>query len=186
MLASDAQRVRNALLAQWGSNPEVAHRVAYFNLAERLGQLGTGELPVPADSTLLVDLANASTAYAPVACATLRYYYPEISCGDESTSASTAARPAAASPIVHQVGKVGLRAYPNPATETVTLIVSGPVSVEARLELVALATGRVVRTLPADTAGGPMTVSGLAAGVYAGRLVQAEQVLGTCKVVIIH
>ena len=80
-----------------------------------------------------------------------------------------------------------MEAYPNPSRDRVTLQVSG-LKGAALFQLVELSTGRVVRTVAAAGDGATeVTVGDLPAGVYAAHLLgAAEQVLGTCKVVVIH
>lgn len=184
-----AQRVRQDLGSKRGTIPDIAHRLVYFDLAIRLRQLGIGTLPSPADSTLLVDLANAGPAYAPVACATLRYYYPQLQCGNTGTSGPPQARPAERGIASDATAsKLIIRAYPNPATEVVTIATNGTVPVDATFELVSVTTGRVVSRQAATSVGSEFAVpvTGLAPGVYAGRLLQGAQLLGTCKVVVVR
>ena len=188
---ADAQRVRTALLNRHGSVAEVQNRVAYYDVADHLMLLAPGQRPAAADSTSLVAVANSASDYAPFACSTLRYFYPQLGCGAATGgltgSSGAAARQLAATP---KAGKLAatLRAYPNPATETVTVQVSDLTHAATRFELVEMSTGRVVLTRT-DVANGPqeVRVGSLAPGVYVGRLLgEAGQVLGTTKIVIIH
>ncbi len=80
-----------------------------------------------------------------------------------------------------------VRAYPNPAHETVTIDAADLTLPAARCQLVATVTGQVV--LVQDLHGGRATlaVAGLAPGVYLGRLLSITgQTVGTCKIVVIH
>ena len=188
---SAAQRVRGALGILRGDSEEISTRLAYFDLAGRLQKLGAGNRPDAADSTQLVDLANAGTAYATVACASLRYYYPQLTCDGKDGTAqpqARAARPGTPTTVTPSTAKPSLRAYPNPASETLTVTATGPVPAEATFELLALGSGRVVLRQPAGhaVAGLTVPVAGLAPGVYAGRLALNGQLLSTCKIVVVH
>ena len=189
---ADAQRVRTMLLNRRGSAMETQNRVAYYDVADHLMLLAPGQRPAAADSTSLAAVANSASDYAPFACATLRYFYPQLSCGTANngfnSNGNAAARQLAATP---QVGKlnIALRAYPNPATETVTVQVSGASApTNAVLELQEVTTGRIAsRHALHEESTVTVPVGRLAAGVYVGRLMgEAGQVLSTCKIVVIH
>ena len=187
---ADAQRVLQYLSSHSGTNPEVAQRLIYFDLAGRLRRLAPGSRPSPADSTQLGVLAGTSTAYAPVACATLRFYYPSLSCGGNTAGAAgNAARAAltSANPGLTKA-RLNLRAYPNPAATELTVSADGTVPDGAHFELAEVSTGRVVPEQAAVLLEGglKLTVGELAPGVYVGRLLHKGQLLGTCKVVVVR
>ena len=189
--AAAAQRVRAHLLRFAGTDAQVRRRVDYFDVAGRLRTLAPGQRPTPADSAVLVAVAGSATGIAPVACATLRYFYPQLSCGTVAGSQPGQARAAAklAATASRLRPAVQVVAAPNPATETVRVEATGLAELTGNhLELVEMATGRVVLRQPfaAEMAGVSITVRGLASGVYAGRLLHGEVLLGTCKIVVLH
>jgi len=189
---ADVQRVRTALLAWRGSSPDLQQRVAYFDVTGHLGQLAPGQRPTPADSATLAAVAGSTAGFAPVACATLRYYYPQVACAAPPLLPRPAARPAGSSMLATArpaaAKTIQLRALPNPASETVRLEVTGAVPGDSRVELLELATGRSVlsQALPADGRALLLDVRPLAPGVYAARLLGGPQLLGTTKVVVVR
>ena len=79
-------------------------------------------------------------------------------------------------------GGGGLAVFPNPATDQVRVQVGRAVAGTA-FELVAVGTGAVVRRVPVPASGLlVLDVSGVAAGVYVGRVAGG----GSCKVVVVH
>ena len=186
----DARRVRDNLVFQHGTDRQMADRVAYFDLAGNLAQLAPGARPGRADSTRLRALAAARTDFAPVACATLRYFYPTCEC-QTSVASPTQNRSsqalATAKLIANSLRPAQVQAYPNPAHDRLTVKLTGPCPAHTRVELLELSTGRVLLTVAVANATAELRVAELAAGVYAGRAISPEgQVLGTCKAVVIH
>ena len=188
----DAQRVHNNLMAQHGADENIANRALYFAVAGHLTGLMPGARPLPADSAALATVAASKADFAPVACATLRYFYPSCSCQDATGNANGMNRPAAAKraaalhPAVAALRPATVRAYPNPAHDQITLDLAGlPI---VGLRLVAAATGQVVLTQAIAAKERPViSLLGLAPGVYQGQLVSANgQTIGACKVVVIH
>ena len=184
--ATDAQRVRDELLRQRGGNKEMGYRVAYFDVAGRLATLHPGARPAVADSAALADVAGSPADFAPVACATLRYFYPSLTCRTDTGNGNAAARPAAVRPGPAPVRPATVRAYPNPAHDQIALEMAGLQAV--RLVLIATATGQVVAQQAVAGQQHPVvSVAGLAPGIYRGQLVSATgQTVGACKIVVIH
>jgi len=185
---ADVQRVRAALLHWRGGNPDLQQRVAYFDVTGRLGQLAPGQRPAPADSTTLVTVAGSGTSFAPVACSTLRYYYPQLQCGVTPLLPKAARAQTLAATRPQQLQALHLRALPNPANETVRLEVSEPAPADSHLELLELATGRVVltTTMPLHERALQLDVRTLPPGVYAARLLTGSQLKATTKLVIVR
>ena len=187
---ADANRVRNTLMTNRGTDAEIKQRVAYYDVAAHLLTLHPGQRPSSADSTALVTVAGSSSGFAPVACATLRYYYPKSSCkGSSSSNNNAVPRAAVRKSPAGRVAAIKLQAYPTPSRDQVT-IEWGPTpgTAPARLEVRDVATGRLVRSQAvADAATVRLSVAELAPGLYVSRLLDAAgQVLGTGKVVVIR
>ncbi len=192
--ASRVQDVRAALLQQLGQSPDVKNRVAYFDVAEGLTALAPGQEPNDAAVEQLRAISASGTSFAPVACATLRYFYPELGCGEGSVSAPGQARAGgAARPSQRSqrpAAAVQLLAFPNPAHDLARVDIR-TVGIEALpastvFELVQVVTGRVVLTQPATGATLTVSLAGVPAGVYVGRVVADQRALATCKLVVIH
>jgi len=194
---ADAQRVQADLWRWRSSSPDVQQRLGYLDVSERLRRLGAGQLPSAADSTMLADIAASKASCAPVACTTLRYYYPRLACdtknGKKEMSQSSSSSQL---PMHSRLGNalpsgrvMQLFANPNPATETVSIQITGLIPQgECRLELIEIATGQLMHTLnsPISTERIEMDVRRLPLGVYALRLQQGGLLLGTCKLVVLH
>jgi hypothetical protein len=140
-----------------------------------------------ADSTALGAIAASASDYAPMACATLSYYCPTATCtGGSSRGVSSRV---ASSTHSKMWPALRLLSYPNPAHDVVEVEVagSGLLPTMASFQLVELATGRVMQTQSISSSGRlALDVRHLAAGVYAGRLLQGAELLSTCKLVVIH
>ncbi len=182
------QRVRQNLLAHRGQSAEVQLRVSYFDVADRVALLAPGAAPAPADSAALVTVAGSPSGFAPVACSLLRYFYPASTCQASGGSGKTQPHLASARPVRSLSGRVQFAASPNPAHDQVTLRFASALPPDARLELVEVATGRVVLARKTDGVL-PLTlnVATLPAGVFAGRLLDGDgRLLGTGKIVVLH
>ena len=158
-----------------------------------ISRLAPGARPGRTDSTRLRALAAARTDFAPVACATLRYFYPACACAAATAapanarSGSGSGQRPAGTRVAGKAPAVQLQAYPNPARDRLTIKVLGACPAGVHLELLEVGTGRVVQRVALAHAAAELAVAELAAGVYAGRAVSAEgRVLGTCKAVVIH
>lgn len=187
---ADVQRLRTDLLTWRGSNPALRQRIAYFDVSEQLRLLLPGQRPTPADSTTLATIAASATDYAPVACATLRYFYPGVACSAATLPPPPPARPTlATSTGVMRAEKLHLSVAPNPAHEQVQLTLNVPCPSTARLELVTVGSGQLAYTqaVPAAQRSLELNVAALPPGVYAARLVGPDgQPLATAKLVIVR
>ncbi|MDO7877507.1 hypothetical protein Q5H93_22400 [Hymenobacter sp. ASUV-10] len=185
---ADVQRLRTDLLSWRGANPDLRQRIAYFDVSEQLRHLRPGQRPTAADSATLATVAASATSYAAVACTTLRYYYPGVTCQGTPPPPPAARLLAAAHPTTH-TEKLRLSVAPNPAHETVQVSWSQPCPTAARLELVAVGNGQIAHAQPVAPAqlSLELNVAALPPGVYAARLVGPNgQPLATTKLVVVH
>jgi hypothetical protein len=183
-----AQDSRAQLIGYLGQEDEVSRRVAYFDVVGRLHQ-APGQRPSVVDSTTLGTIAASASDYAPMACATLSYYYPTTTCTGGSSRGVSSNRLASSTSHSPMRQILRLLSYPNPAHEVVEveLVGGGALPTTANFQLVELATGRVMQTQSISSSGRlVLDVRHLAAGVYAGRLLQGTELLSTCKLVVIH
>ena len=188
-LPADVQRLRTDLLTWRANNPDLRQRIAYFDVSEQLRHLRPGQRPASADSAALAAVAASATSYAAVACTTLRYYYPGVTCQGTTPPPPAARLLAAAAPPTSRAEKLRLSVAPNPAHETVQVRWSQPCPTAARLELVAVGNGQIAHAQPVAAAqlSLELNVAALPPGVYAARLVgSGGQPLATTKLVVVH
>ena len=139
------------------------------------------------DSAALAAVAGAAADFAPVACATLRYFYPACACGSKAAGGIAAAQRTLTVAAAPPLRPAPVRTYPNPAHETVSVEAAGLPQPATRCQLVAAATGQVVLTQALSGGRATLAVAALAPGLYLGRLLDAAgQTVGTCKIVVIH
>ena len=186
-----AAEVATELLTQLGDDPDIANRVSYFEVAGRLAAL-TGTLPDADDIERLTSISSSGTSFAPVACATLRYYFPNQSCETKSAGIATQNRRVSANALLarHQAPTgVRVQATPNPAQQLVQISVTTAdkplASVPGSFQLVALTTGNVVLSQPLPASGElELNLTAVPAGIYVGRV--AGEVNAACKIVVVH
>ena len=186
--ANDAQRVRGQLLSARGQLDEIRWRVSYYDVAGHLPNLRPGQAPATADSAALATVAASPSGFAPVACATLRYFYPSLICQASSgKSNAVAARASNAAEVKNSLQPIQLRTWPNPAHTQIRIQMVGLSSQPVRFELINLTTGKTVLTQSIEgKSDAEVSTLSIPAGVYGGRLCDEEHLLGTCKLVIIH
>ena len=187
-----ATQVARELLTQLDKDPDIQARVAYFEVAGHL-QTMAGGLPDDADVEQLNKIIGSGTSFAPVACATLRYYFPDRDCEYQTGGiAVQAARSARGHAPTRKTGN-GLRLFaaPNPAQENLLISFQQTGKIlplnGARFQLVALNSGQVMLTLPLPT-NGQLTVDvrQVPAGIYVGRVTGEANVSASCKIVVVH
>ena len=193
---AQAEQTRDELLNHLGGESDISNRVAYFDVAGHLRELAE-LVPDAADVAALQDISSSGTSFAPVACATLRYFFPDYHCENQpmagratqpNGAASAQRRVAAAKAAANGRLAGQLVASPNPASETVrvSFTASKPLATPATFQLVAVATGRVLlnQKMPAS---GQLEVylAGVPAGVYLGRVLGESQA-ASCKIVVVH
>ncbi len=187
---ADAQRVRKHLLTQRPGDVGIGQRVSYFDVSGRVQQLLPSSKPTAADSAALGQAAGGTSGFAPVACALLRYYYPELGC--QSAGASVT-RPVVIGTNQRSAShneattRLPLVMFPNPAYTELTVQLGAAMANAGRIELTDL-TGRVALRQPVVNGAAPvLRVAGLPAGVYIGRVLDAEgRVLGTTRIAVAH
>jgi hypothetical protein len=190
-----ALAIKNDLLAQLGNDPDIVHRVAYFEVAGRLAEL-TGALPDSADVQQLMSISSSGTSFAPVACATLHYYFPDYTCENQPKSGRPIVTPQAPSALARPAATTSklagqLLEVPNPAHESVRFnfisAARGATAPTASVQLVSVSSGRVLLEQPLPLSGTlDLNVVSIPAGVYMARVAGNGQLGATCKIVVVH